>query len=209
MYWLCVRCQLVVGRWGAKLARPQLIVFKTSAEDGIPIDILPLLDPNPGKSDVSERLGNWVRKISRSSVPLAWEFTRISAIVKRDIGNALAHRDWKTSRKLPIKMFINRSHRGARQEELDLTNNAGISTSTLAGLTTRTLRKMILPRCWPPTSGKSAQDLEEANVHFRSNLPFCLPFRYGRKSAADELHDWPPKPTIERPAKSVSARFNG
>jgi hypothetical protein len=103
-------------KWGAKPARrPKLVVFKTSAKDGIPIDILPLLDPYPDKSAISEELDQLGK--------LACCFLGFSAIVKREIGEATGNpRRLENIPKLPVKMFINRSLRGARQEEVTLRN---------------------------------------------------------------------------------------
>jgi hypothetical protein len=116
-----------VPRWGAQVAPPQLIVFKTSVEDGIPVDILPLLDPygeTPDVPEISEDLGS---EDFRKLGPVACSFLGFSAIVKRDIGNALGTpRHLENIPRLPVKMFINRSLRGARQEETHLTNNADI-----------------------------------------------------------------------------------
>ncbi|MBY5704138.1 hypothetical protein HFO38_15625 [Rhizobium leguminosarum] len=139
-------------RWSELSPRPNLVVFKTQVEDGIPIDILPLLNEDLDgleAFDEFEQLGQ-----------LASCFLGFSAIVKRDIGKAIGVAPrLENVPQLPIKLFINRSLRGARQEEINFRTNENID---------------VAPGGWPndhsvPQNGfakKLAEHLLEGNTRF-------------------------------------------
>jgi hypothetical protein len=96
-------------RWSPSDNKPKLIVFQTDAEDGIPIDIIPLLKPYsaPPAADPRDLLGRY-----------ACSFLGFSAIVKREMADFITPcRYLENAHGLPMKMFINRSLPGSRQEE--------------------------------------------------------------------------------------------
>ena len=104
-----------VLRWDAIDGRPPLIVFKTSVDDGIPIDVIPLLNlyDKPPLSDDFRDLGKY-----------ACSFLGFCGIVKREISDSLGPcRYLENVPQLPIKMFINRSLPGPRKEEKTLKEN--------------------------------------------------------------------------------------
>ena len=124
-------------RWDAVNKEPPLIVFKTSVNDGIPIDTIPLLNlythPRPVKDlNVLGRFAN--------------SFLGFCGIVKREISDTLGPcRYLENDPNLPIKMFINRGLSGSRKEE-------------------RTFRKndrVHVGRAWPEDSATSQDDFAE------------------------------------------------
>jgi hypothetical protein len=100
--------------WDPNAPRPPFIVVRTSVGDGIPIDMLPLLNFDRANSD--DDYGT-VAKLARS-------FLGFSAIVKRDIGVAPpASFVLENMPRLPIKLFIHRGLEGARREEMYFRQN--------------------------------------------------------------------------------------
>jgi hypothetical protein len=105
-------------RWALQPPPPRLIKFVTSVGDGIPIDIIPFLDPYPNLNSVSDKLTDLGR--------LACSFLGFSAIVKRvtDDNKCIGIcRHLENIPRLPIKMFINRSLKGSRKEERNFTDS--------------------------------------------------------------------------------------
>lgn len=103
--------------WNGTAPRPSLIVVSTSVDNGIPIDLLPILDFEPGRpSDLREDLGR-----------LACSFLGFSAVVKRQIGTTIVDSEpLENIPKLPMKLFMHRGLQCARQEEAVLTKNGNL-----------------------------------------------------------------------------------
>ena len=131
-------------RWNDEDPSFNLIVVKTSVENGIPIDMLPLLDFYPifAISDNLNDLGK-----------LACSFLGFSAIVKRQMGNSIGTANvLENDPKLPLKMFIYRDLEGARQEE-KIFEIIRISMQMRAGQMRRCHNRHISPATWQNISG--------------------------------------------------------